>query len=170
MVAVSLAAGVEVDIASGAELKEHTNSILRGVRADRGQRLRPVQSVSPAATGTYVLILGCPAPGTVWRVQEVVVAVDSASTSPAGATASLWAGTPPNQNGANIDAQPMLGSLMRPAQALPALFPFGGETQVVKDTEYLFVLVNSPAVVMNIIAATASVQQLRSSVIMSDRV
>lgn len=177
MAEAKIALGGVLDIASGAEVwdavQRGTDRILSKLPdKDRGIRLRVPQSVSLAApaTGTFAMIIGTPAPGCMWWIQEVVVTAADDHTALAGAVAALYCGAPPRQQGTTtvVDTPP-LGDLLRPGIAVPGVFPFSGEAVPVHDNEALSVIVYSPTTPVSVLSATATVVQLRDSAVMLNR-
>ena len=160
--------GTEVDLATPSEVEA---SVDKGVgqilerlpSGERGARLRPTSSVNvtPAATGTFILDMGKPAPGTLWWLWEVVVTAADDHTALAGGLAALYCGLPGLQSGvASINYSPALGQLVRPAIAIPGSHQFSGEPWPVKDGENLTVVVYSPTTVVSVLSATATVMQI----------
>jgi hypothetical protein len=117
-------------------------------------------NVTPGATGTFVLNFGEPAPGTLWWLIEVVVTGATDREAPVGAVTSLYTGPPARQVANTIQDAPMLGQLVRPAVALPAVFSFQEKTMPVKDGEELFAIVYSPTTAVTVLSAVATVMQI----------
>jgi hypothetical protein len=171
----------EADIASGDEVRDAIgaarDSILsRFPSKDRGNRLRPIASGNLAnaagvgQTGTVVLDLGSPAPGCVWGILEVIVTGATDREAPTGAVSALYAGAPARQQSATtIVDSPPLGTLVRPAIALPSVHAFSGEAWWVKDTENLFVIVYSLTTAITVVSAVATVDELNASAVTLDR-
>ena len=180
MSSVKFLIGAEADIVSGGEMRDAveagTSRILDSLPRDkdRGVRLRPTGStnINPPAIGNAVITFAphTPAPGTLWWLVEVVVTGADDRTAIAGAVAALYCGSPARQlSNAAITDVPLLGSLVRPAQALPAVFAFGGEAFPVKEGEELFVIVYSPTNAITLLSAVATVMQVNSSAVSVNR-
>lgn len=181
MALVRFALNAEADIASGAEVQAVRDDVAgvksmltRDLNTDRATRQRPMNSVAVAVaagtgiTGSFIIDLGSPPPGRVWGLLEVIVTGKDEAEAPTGAVASLWAGVPGRQVGATVADLPTLGSLIRPALAVPSVFTFSGEAWWVKDQENLFVLVRSASTAVTNLSAVATVAELKSSAVSID--
>lgn len=176
MAEVTFAIGAVADLATGKEVQQAVDSGISRLERrmhdkDRGVRLRPADSLSlpVAATGTYYLDLGTPAPGTLWWLQELLVCVDDNRTAPAGTVAVAYCGGSPNQAGNNVTDVPSLAQLIRPGTAVPAVWTFGGEVWPVKDGERLSVIVYAPTTALTTIAAVATVDQVAANTVSWNR-
>lgn len=176
---IRLNIGTEIDIASGPEVAALQDTVTSGldrlsaripqaVRANR-RRLPASANLATPATGTFVLDFGRPTGGNLWWVGEVIVTAADDRTAPAGTVAALYAGNPPGQQGAALFGMPALGSLVRPAIAVPAVFSFQENSVAVHDGENLFVVVYSPTTVMSVLSAVATVQEQNASAVSLNR-
>lgn len=178
MAEAQLVLGGVVDIATGKEVREAVDSgvdrLIRRRDKDRKIRTRIPKSYTvigaASATGTWVLDFGMPPAGWVWEMVEVVITAGDDRTAPASMVAALYNGNPPGQNQNNtISATPALANLMRPAQAVPATFVFGGEDYTIHYGENLFAVVYSPTTAITVMSGVATVLQVDSSAICLDR-
>lgn len=171
MASVRFVLNTEADIATSAEVKDAVDtgvaSILERLPSkDRGNRIRQPASlnISPAATGTYLLDFGSPKNGDLWWMVEVVVTAGDDRTAPAGSVAALYCGAPP------IPGQsPPLGTLVRPAQALPALFAFSGEAFPIHDGESLYTVIYAPTTAASLLSGVATVMAVDASAVSRNR-
>ena len=176
MAELRIALGAAFDVASSSEVQASVDGgvdkiLARMPDADHGLRLRPASSINinPAATGTFVIDLGRPAPGTIWWVLEVIVTAADDHTAPAGTISAVYCGISARQVGATLQDTPPLGQLVRPAIAVPSVHAFSGEAWPVKDTENLSVIVYAPTTALATASAVATVMQLNASAVSINR-
>jgi hypothetical protein len=174
MAEIRLTMGGLVDVASGDEVRTAVDSGVERILGrlpdkDRGIRRRIPASDSANATGTFVLDFGAPGTGWLWWVQEVVVTGADDRTALANSVAALYCGSPPtHRTPTTIDAAPNLGTLIRPGQALPALFPFSGEAFPIHERENLFAVVYLGTAAL-FVSGVATVVEIPASAVLMDR-
>lgn len=171
--------GASADIASSDEVrsavKDGTDTIMGRLSASarwKGNRRRIPASVNNpvAATGTWVLDFGSPQGNYMWWLVDVVVTAADDRTAPVGALATLYSGNPARQaTSTTVADMPLLGQLVRPGTALPALFTFHKETWPVHDGENLFSVVYSATTALTVVSAVATVMELDASNVMLSR-
>lgn len=94
MAVVKIAAGAEIDIATGDELKQGVGKILGAMPSDP----RPIYSFrtdTEIGTGsTMVIDLGSPPVGSIWQLRYVTLFGNDDNTTVAGVTMGLYCGNP----------------------------------------------------------------------------
>jgi len=122
-----LAIGGEIEVATPGEVKDIVNGVGDSILSKMPRRVKPLRRRIPTsdvmpAIGACTLNFGGPTSGYTWAIIDVVIvggASDIADrTAVANALATLYVGDTESA---------MLGMLLRPGVAVPAVFPFAKE-------------------------------------------
>lgn len=158
MAVVKLAVGAELDLATGDELKDATDSILG--RFDK--RAKPIYSTMvDSATGNgvqlYPLDLGSPPTGRMWNLRSITVVGNDPFTPPSAATKfAVFFGDAPAP-GATMS----LAQLKIAAQPIPSTYSSGSNALWVRSNESIIVVTNGAFLVTEQLVATAEIQEWR---------
>ncbi len=113
MAIVKIAAGAELDLATGDELKGATNSILSALPGDEPRPIYLTRVDTTVSTGGVVqLDLGAPPVGSIWQIRFVTMFGNDESTVVGGITGALFCGDPANLSFAQLRV---------PGMAIPSL-------------------------------------------------
>lgn len=158
MAVVKLAVGAELDLATGDELKDATDSILG--RLDK--RVKPIYTTMvDSATGDGVqlfpLDLGSPPVGRMWNLRSITVVGLDAFTAPSAAKFfAVYFGDAPAPGGTLSLAQLKVAN-----QPIPSTYASGSNALWVHSNENIIVATNAALTATERLVATAEVQEWR---------
>jgi len=143
--------GGVLDVASTDEVQSIVDGAVRELRVParrRAQRRTLVQSTQMPVAGFAVLDLGLVPEGAMWALVDCIVVGGDDHTTVTNASAALYAGgQAPNVGG----PAPMLGNLLRPGTAVPAVWPLTKDLYL-HTGDGLYVLVYGATAAVNLVA------------------
>src|SRR5690242_7120308 len=97
MAIVKIAAGAELDLATGDELKNATSSILSALPGDEPRPIYLSRADTDISLGGIVQIdLGAPPVGSIWQLRYITLFGNDDSTAIGGIVCALYCGDPAN--------------------------------------------------------------------------
>lgn len=136
---VTLGLGAEVDIASGAEVKEMGDGLLSAFKGDRQPKaIRFVRTASLASTGSgrQVMDLGSPPVGSEWHLIALTSFGNDDTTAVTGVRGALYTG------GSVVNLS--LANLLIPGLSFPGFYPLADSELYVQAQEQLLVATDLP--------------------------
>lgn len=155
MAEIKLQIGAVADIATSSEVKDACDNLQGHIdkKFDMRRALAPIHRVLVGSTTLPAMVAGNtqviefapgrPSSGRTWAITRVTFTGADDHTAVANVLAAVYTGDPAN---------PYLGGLILPGQAVPSVFTFNKDTVWVHETEAVFVQVSATG---NVSAGTA---------------